>query len=80
VEVHEIVDVPAQSTPALTERGEVHVVLEDDRGAELPPYLVQQPLSRPAGKVMREQRMSGRTEHAGAPDGRHRHATPPDAR
>jgi len=80
VEVDEIVDVATQPAPPLAEGSEIHVVLEDDRGGELPPDLVQDPLARPAGKVVGEQGMSGRPEHARAAHRRHRDPAPPDAR
>src|SRR5206468_10339498 len=78
VEIDEIVDVPPEPAPPLAERGQVDVVLEHDPGRELLPDLVEHPFARPAWEVVREQRVSGRTEHAGASDRGDRHAAPAD--
>jgi hypothetical protein len=78
VQVDEIVDRPTDPAPPLAEGGEVHVVLEHDARRELGPDLVEDALARPSGQVVREQRMPGGPEHAGAPDGGHRDAAPAD--
>src|SRR5512132_1433644 len=80
VEIDEIVDIAPQPAPALADRGEVDVVLEHDPGRELLPDLIEDTLARPARKVVCEQGVSGRTEHAGTPDHGHRHPAPADPR
>ena len=79
VQVDEVGDPLAQAVPLLTERGQVHVVLERDLGPELCLHGFDQPLPSPAGQAVGQSHLSTLgLEHTRAAHRREGHLFPAD--